>query len=147
MGYSCTCAHEHPFPYLENGWTNFAENCCVVRGPLAIHFPHDGDIFSSTRVTVYTNLSTSIHSRSFIAQRALTGFMFLQLLKTFLYVNQRSSSMRVALTSYQYFCQTPLGGSDLHFRNRAQISARSAFLDSTEATGSLQTWQKRSRQE
>ena len=74
-------------------------------------------------------------------------FMFLQLLKTFLYVNQRSSSMRVALTSYKYFCQIHLGGSVLLSRNRAQIPARSAFLDSTEATGSLRTRQKRSRQE
>ena len=37
-----------------NGWTDCAENWCVIRGSLAIHFTQDGDIFSRARVTVQT---------------------------------------------------------------------------------------------
>ena len=43
-----------PFSYLENGWTDCAENWCVIRGLLAIHFAKDGDIFPSARVNVHT---------------------------------------------------------------------------------------------
>ena len=44
------------FPHLGNGWTDCADICCVVRGPLAVHFTQDGDIFSSARVTVPTHI-------------------------------------------------------------------------------------------
>ena len=41
-----------PFLHLRNGWTDCAENWCVVR-PLATHFTQDGDIFSRAHETVH----------------------------------------------------------------------------------------------
>ena len=36
-------ARAHPsFPYLGNGWKDCAENWCVIRGALDIHFTKDG---------------------------------------------------------------------------------------------------------
>ena len=37
VGYICTCRFVL-FPYLENGWADSAEICCVVRDPLARRF-------------------------------------------------------------------------------------------------------------
>ena len=42
------------FPDHWNGWTDCAENWCVVLGPLATHFTRDKDTFPSVRVTVHT---------------------------------------------------------------------------------------------
>ena len=60
-----------------NGWTDGAENWCVVRGPPAMHFKQDGDILPSARVTVHTFKHiyslTLVHRR----KRRLTGIFFL----------------------------------------------------------------------
>ena len=94
-----TAAREHvriPFPYLGNGWTDYTEIGCVVRGPVlpskgkkgissvlsialtpffpldgrvAMRFTQDGRFCTNASVTV-THLSTSIRSCSFIAQKA-----------------------------------------------------------------------------
>ena len=69
--YICTCARAHPFSVSRKRLDGFRGNWCVVRRP--IHFTKDGVIFSITRVTV-RNLSTSIRSRSFIAQKEPYGF-------------------------------------------------------------------------
>ena len=37
-----TAARVHSFSCLGNGWTDFPENWCAVRGPLATHFTQDG---------------------------------------------------------------------------------------------------------
>ena len=58
-----------PSPYLGNSWTDRTEIWCVDRGLLAMCFTQDGRFFTNARVTV-THLSTSIRSRSFIAQKA-----------------------------------------------------------------------------
>ena len=72
-----TAAREHvriPFPYLGNGWTDCTEIWCVARGPVAMHFTQDGRFCTNASVTV-THLSTSIRSRSFIAQKALVYYL------------------------------------------------------------------------
>ena len=38
VGYSCMCAHPHPFSYCENGWTDCAEIWSVVTRPTAMFF-------------------------------------------------------------------------------------------------------------
>ena len=74
MGYiHCTCAHAHPFLYLGNGKTDFDENWCLVRGPLAIHVAQDGDIISSTSVTVLTFKHIYAFPRRSSPKRRLTG--------------------------------------------------------------------------
>ena len=67
--------HVHiPFAYLVNGWMDCIEICCVARVPVAMRFTQDGirTFYTNASVTV-THLSTSIHSRSFIAPKGVLG--------------------------------------------------------------------------
>ena len=58
-----------PSPCLGSSWTDCTEIWCVVRGHVAVCFTQDGIFCTNASVTV-THLSTSIRSRSFIAQKA-----------------------------------------------------------------------------
>ena len=72
-----------PSPYLGNGWTDCTEIWCVVRGPMAMRFTQDGRFCTSASVTII-HLSASVHSRSFIAQKASYWFMHLYLIPQWL---------------------------------------------------------------
>ena len=63
--------HVRTLPYLGNSWTDCAETWCVVRGPLAMRLTqHGGCPHERTCNCTYIHLSKSVHSRSFIAQKA-----------------------------------------------------------------------------
>ena len=62
-----------PFPYLGNCSTDCTEIWCVARG-VAMCVTQGGRICTNASVTV-THLSTSIRSRSFIAQKASYWFI------------------------------------------------------------------------
>ena len=67
---TCARADVPPFPYLGNGWADRTEIWCVAWGPLAMHFTLDGRYICTRARDTVTHFSTSIRSRSLIAQKA-----------------------------------------------------------------------------
>ena len=78
VGYTSTCVRVHPLSVSINSWMDSAENWCLVREPLSMHFTQNlGYLLERTcNCTVYTRLSTSISSRSLIAQKKTYWFYY-----------------------------------------------------------------------